>query len=69
MQIEEKELTRSQAGVLGQAKAVTEAQFQLARDIARSEFGTESATLDAEMLLKIVQILATNYLASVNRAN
>jgi len=66
MEIDEKELTKGQAVLLARAKAVTEAQFQQAREIAEREI---LGRLDNDNLLRIVQILATNYLASVNKNN
>lgn len=69
MEIEEKELTPGQGHQMGRAKAVTELQFQMARDLAASEFGlTSSSGVPHETLLAIVQILATNYLATVQRS-
>ncbi|MDK6077905.1 hypothetical protein [Massilia varians] len=69
MAIQEMELTEGQELLLGRAKAATDAQIALARKIAYEQFGHDAKFPPQDVVMTIAQILATNYLASVTKAN
>lgn len=69
MEIPYKEMTPGQASLLARAKAVTDAQFEAARDILSQQFMLDRDHPPRELLLATVQILSTNYLASVTKSN
>ena len=65
MEIPDRPLTASQASYLGRAKTVTIEQFAIAREILRDQLTAHKQEKEDEFLLRIVEILATNYSATV----
>jgi hypothetical protein len=65
MELPEKDLSSHQLALLARVKAVTIAQFEIAREIMRDELQLDHSDASDEELLAIVQILATNYQAVV----
>lgn len=68
MEIDIGQLTDFDGVLLGRAYEATAAQFEMARRIVRDHLMVSNDAVTDGMLIEIAQVIATNYVAAVQRA-
>ncbi|MEH6435811.1 hypothetical protein [Massilia sp. DD77] len=63
------QLSKRQTLFLKRAAAVTREQFSLAQEIAEEEFSLDPDDVSDELIVRIAQVIATNYHASLSDSN